>query len=328
MQMSLLNALQREAMMELLREFIVFDVVADYLGQVGYSNAQGSLPNKKKANIFGQNIEGVFTNRRGELVIELDSITASIFKSVDLQREAVTLSDGESTEVPIESLGIKFPFGRILVYEIIQNGIESKPYMMELATDQYSRYEATIVEPLFEYTFKTKDVVKISNNSLNRTISVDSRGFKFEEGRRYCLAISPNASYLGDKFGIVQRKTSRITDLIFSTELKTDIRTATCFIGRDNSVSVSLLLKGKRLNLFPFYRFELHIDGSVYNSDENKDVFSLGALDGEIIIKPKSILAYPGEYDTTLIGYSDEYPNGVILWSKDTIRSRIKIIAI
>lgn len=316
--------------MELVRDFIVFQASEDHTGKIGFSSEVDTLPDGKYSNVFGATFKGIYSEDNC-LIIDLDRSSDQQLRSRLFQSENVTLQDGETRDLEIQELGFKFPLGRFQLYKIKErpSSVSGEVQMMQLATDQYTKFEATAERPIFDYTLKQSDKMEVRDSDLKRRIVIKLNDFALEDGENYCLAVSPNTNFIGFENGIgqgIKKKTEYKP--VTTTIANTDIRTATYLLGKDNSISVSYFWNSRRLDLFNFYRFRLIGLDSEIDTDTDKNAICFGKKLGELVIFPRNYITRTGEYETTLIGYSPLHENGVILWNSRMIRSRLKVVAI
>lgn len=107
--------------------------------------------------------------------------------------------------------------------------------------------------------------------------------------------------------------------------LSTDIHEVSLFKGRGNRFRVALSHNGVPLDLSIFTRFELYglttnpLDSSVVNAIDWDD--GLGVIN----VDAGDLATASGSVDTTLIGYSTEYPSGAVLWHPSLAQSHITV---
>ena len=106
---------------------------------------------------------------------------------------------------------------------------------------------------------------------------------------------------------------------IVPKNLKTSLTKMFIARDRDNKVSVTISLLKENLDLSIFTNgFKLFgLNERGISTDDNPEAIKLGSLPGEIILSLGSLVEYRGKFDTTLVAYGDDYPDGVALWNEN-----------
>ena len=113
---------------------------------------------------------------------------------------------------------------------------------------------------------------------------------------------------------------------IFTQGLTTNTRQATVVLPFDNEASVIIRHYSQALPLTDFTRFVLTgIGSSVIDSVSDFGSIRMGSLTGEIILNLSEFINLTGEFQTKLVGYSPDNPNGVVLWHPLIPRARVQI---
>ena len=95
-------------------------------------------------------------------------------------------------------------------------------------------------------------------------------------------------------------------------------------MGRDNSSSVTLLLRREPVDISQFTRFELKgLTADPIDSELNPGTIAFGSSTGQIVLRIGSLITVDGEYQSTMIGYGPAYPNGIVLWDDEMPRANV-----
>ena len=94
--------------------------------------------------------------------------------------------------------------------------------------------------------------------------------------------------------------------------------------GRDNTTSVTILKKREPLDISTFTRFTLSgATDEPIDTDLHPGTIAFGSRIGQLVFRIGSLLSVDGQFQTTLIGYSPAYPNGVVLWDDEMPRAKV-----
>lgn len=266
-------------------------------------------------NFFGHDIAGVFSTN-GKLVIEFDSMVAPIGKGLNFDyNKPIPMTEDEEVTFEVIDLGSQFPIASIAIYDL-DSGIESI-------------FDMT-AEPVCERVVRMADKFIVENsNTLARRLELDGSNFNFQPNKDYCVAITVRSDFLNENYGIGEANILPEDTKFLTEHLKTDIRTTTLFLNRDNETKVNVQFKDKGLNLLQFDRYELHgVSESPLDSSIDEGFFKYGKNEGDVILNLNGIVVRSGKYDTTLIGYNNQNEKGVVLWNKAMVKSRLSITVV
>lgn len=280
----------------------------------GYSHFDDSMNNGPKFNFFGQEILGIFVED-GVLNIELSKLIDNEGDSLSLPyNKPFPTTEEASVEYSIESLRGEFPIGKIAIYN----------------TTSLDQINSQAVNPIYQRTVKLRDTLVVSNSTqLTRTLTLPANTLQIDEGSDYCVVLTVADSVLEKLYGIATVESPSVDFQYDIENLRTDIRTSTLYINRDNEIKVNLTHKTEPVDLSTFDRFELYgLTQSPLSTDTNQDFFNYGNNQGDVVLNLGSVIQSEGVYDTSLVGYSDQHPSGIVLWDKSLIKSRLKISAI
>lgn len=130
----------------------------------------------------------------------------------------------------------------------------------------------------------------------------------------------------GISAAFVLRTVTPITIDYIPRLLSTDINEVSVFVGRGNRFNVTISHNGTSIDLSEFTRFELFgLTDSAIDSDSNISALDWSDGDGVINIDVGEITTKTGSVKTTLIAYSDQYPEGVVLWHPQLAQSHVTV---
>ena len=111
---------------------------------------------------------------------------------------------------------------------------------------------------------------------------------------------------------------------IFTSKLRTLGRQAQIILGYDNEASVIIRHDEQPLDITQFSRFELSgIGGRTIDSLSDFGSIRPGAESGEVVLNLGNFLTEKGRFDTELVAFSSDFPNGVILWHPKIQRAKL-----
>lgn len=106
---------------------------------------------------------------------------------------------------------------------------------------------------------------------------------------------------------------------IVPRNLKTSLTKMFIARDRDNKVSVTISLLKEALDLSAFTDgFKLFgLNRKGISTQDHPGAIQLGSSPGEVILSLGGLVEYRGKFETTLVAYGDDYPDGVALWNEN-----------
>jgi hypothetical protein len=142
----------------------------------------------------------------------------------------------------------------------------------------------------------------------------------------YSTSITATLSAGGLSVAFVLATIALISSDYIPRLLSTDVHEVSVFTNRGNRFAVTVSHNDLFIDLSEFTRFELFgLTDTAIDSDVDLSAIDWSAGGGLINIDVGEVTTMTGSVKTTLIAYSSQYPQGVVLWHPQLAQSHVTV---